>query len=124
MANHVSVTAELQGTIVGLFVEVGAVVSAGEVLALVESMKMHHEVTSPSTGVIDAVLVVTGDTVHAGQSLMELHEIDVGAAVVQPDAVPAGVVGLERDDLPRRASPRGDRASARPQPSDGSREPR
>jgi acetyl-CoA carboxylase carboxyltransferase component len=99
MDSRSTVTSELQGTIVGLFVDVGGTVREGEVVALVESMKMHHEVTSPTDGVVQAVLVVTGDTVHAGQSLMELHEVDVGAAVVQPDAVPAGVVGLERDDL-------------------------
>ena len=97
------VASELQGTIVGLFVDVGGAVREGQVVALVESMKMHHEVTSPSTGVVDAVLVANGDTVHAGQSLMELHvelhTSDVGAVAVQPDAVRVGPVGLERDDL-------------------------
>ena len=61
-----TLTSELQGTIVGLFVEVGGAVREGQVVALVESMKMHHEVTSTSAGVVHAVLVATGDTVHAG----------------------------------------------------------
>ena len=47
MANDVRVTAELQGTIVAVFVEVGTSVGAGDVLALVESMKMHHELVTP-----------------------------------------------------------------------------
>jgi acetyl-CoA carboxylase carboxyltransferase component len=94
-----TVISELQGTIVGLFAEVGGTVREGEVVALVESMKMHHEVTSPCAGVIHAVLVVTGDTVHAGQTLMEVHEVDVTAVAGQPHARPVGPVGLERDDL-------------------------
>jgi biotin carboxyl carrier protein len=57
MTNNVAVSAELQGTIVGLFVEVGASVRAGEVMALVESMKMHHEVTAPVAGVIDSLAI-------------------------------------------------------------------
>ena len=44
----VAVTSELQGTIVGVFVERGATVERGHVLALIESMKMHHEVTAPA----------------------------------------------------------------------------
>ena len=53
MTNHVAVSAELQGTIVGSFVEVGSTVRAGDVLALIESMKMHHEIIAPVDGVID-----------------------------------------------------------------------
>jgi acetyl-CoA carboxylase carboxyltransferase component len=98
--DHVVVSAELQGTIVGLFVEAGSSVGAGDVLALVESMKMHHEVLAPVAGVIDAVTVVQGDTVAIGQALARIAE---GAALLgSHDAAEmsrTGPLGLERDDL-------------------------
>jgi len=100
ISNHVVVSAELQGTIVGLFVEVGASVTAGDVLALVESMKMHHELVAPVTGVIDALAVGPGDTVVIGQ---EFARIAPGSGTHDVRAVPGAVraspVGLERDDL-------------------------
>jgi hypothetical protein len=36
-------------------VSIGSVVAAGTVLALVESMKLHHDVVAPSPGVVDAI---------------------------------------------------------------------
>jgi acetyl-CoA carboxylase carboxyltransferase component len=101
MTNNVAVSAELQGTIVGLFVEVGASVRTGEVLALVESMKMHHEVAAPVGGVIDSLAVEQGDTVVIGQELARIAEGSPTAATSsEPMAVgPIGPVGLERDDL-------------------------
>ena len=48
----ITVTAELQGTIVGLFVEIGSTVHAGDVVALIESMKMHHEIVATVTGTV------------------------------------------------------------------------
>ncbi len=96
----VVVVSELQGTIIGLFVGVGATVRNGEVLALVESMKMHHEITAPADGVVDGVGVGDGDTVAAGQVLFRISE---RAATAAPDehvrSAPVGPVGLERDDL-------------------------
>ena len=100
MTDHVAVSAELQGTIVGLFVEVGASIGAGEVLALVESMKMHHEVVAPVSGVILTVAVGQGDTVTIGQELARIAE---GAATDAVRDVPGtsrtGPLGLDRDDL-------------------------
>ena len=44
------VRSPLQGTIVSLEVSAGDVVRAGTVLFLIESMKMHHDVTAPEAG--------------------------------------------------------------------------
>jgi acetyl-CoA carboxylase carboxyltransferase component len=100
MANDVSVTAELQGTIVAVFVEVGTAVGAGDVLALVESMKMHHELVAPVSGVVDALAFGQGDTVAIGDEFARITE---GAATADVHLVPGTVrtspVGLERDDL-------------------------
>ncbi len=70
----VAVTSELQGTIVGVFVEPGAAVGRGDVLALIESMKMHHEVVAPSAGTVHEVLATMGAAVLAGDRLIVLDE--------------------------------------------------
>jgi len=100
MTNNVTVSAQLQGTIVVLFVEVGTQVRAGDVLGLVESMKMHHEVVAPVDGTVDAVAVQQGSTVVIGQELAKIAE-GVATASGPPVATVDGVgpVGLERDDL-------------------------
>ncbi len=100
MTSNVTVSAQLQGTIVGLFVEIGTQVRAGDVLGLVESMKMHHEVVAPVDGTVDAVVVQQGSTVVIGEELVTIAE---GIAAPSGPAVAAvegaGPVGLERDDL-------------------------
>lgn len=60
------------------FVQEGDAVQAGQVLGLIEVMKMMAEVRSPAAGVVRAVLVENGATVQAGQPLLEL---EVGAGV-------------------------------------------
>ena len=100
MTDYVVVSAELQGTIVGLFVEVGAAVTAGDVLALVESMKMHHEVVAPVSGVIDELAVGDGDTVTIGQEFARIAPgVHLVSDTVRTPAPAASPVGLERDDL-------------------------
>ena len=80
----VAVTSELQGTIVGVFVERGTVVDRGHVLALIESMKMHHEVVAPQAGTVDEVLAAVGSAVVVGERLIILDES------VRPDGEVAG----------------------------------
>jgi len=51
------------------FVQVGDVVSAGDVLCIVESMKMMNRIEAESAGTISALLVPNGEPVEAGQPL-------------------------------------------------------
>lgn len=98
----VTVSSELQGTIVGLFVEVGSSVRDGEVIALIESMKMHHEVVANANGVIDSLDVGEGSTVLVGQQLVSIAEGAAVAATPVDTEAPADAkvpLGLERDDL-------------------------
>ncbi len=108
MSEHVTVSSELTGVIVGLFVEVGVSVRAGEVLALVESMKMHHEVLAPVAGVVDSVAVEQGTAVTIGQELVRIAEdvrdvlgtVDAESpGTSRTDTVRPGPIGLERGDL-------------------------
>ena len=97
-----NIESELQGTIVGVFVAPGDAVSAGAVLALVESMKMHHELVAPAAGVVTDVDVADGATVAVGQVLFRVregasHDRTSGSDAASAPAV--GPTGLDRDDL-------------------------
>lgn len=80
------VAAPLQGTVVDLPAPAGTAVAAGTVVAVIESMKMHHDVTAPVAGVVSAVLVSTGDTVVAGTPLLR---VAAGGAPAAPPAAGA-----------------------------------
>jgi biotin carboxyl carrier protein len=49
------------------------VVKRGEVLAILEAMKMEHEVTAPHDGKISEVRVETGQQVEAGAVLVVIE---------------------------------------------------
>jgi acetyl-CoA carboxylase carboxyltransferase component len=86
------VRSPLQGTIVSLEVALGDVVRAGAVLLLVESMKMHHDVTADAGGRVVELTVAVGTAVMPGDLLARLEPVAVDAtADGQPDgAAPAG----------------------------------
>ena len=52
------------------FVEVGADVSAGEVLLLIEAMKTFNEITAPKAGKITQILFESGTPIEFGDVLM------------------------------------------------------
>jgi len=98
--SNINVSSELQGAVVALFVEQGSHVRGGDVLALIESMKMHHEVIAPISGVVQSIVVAAGETVGVGQQLFGIveslaAEMDEGVSRT-PAASPTG---LDRDDL-------------------------
>lgn len=67
-----AVTAPLPGMIVAVKVEAGQSVSAGQVLLVLEAMKMENDVVAPHPGVVREVLVAPGATVAGGQPLVVL----------------------------------------------------
>jgi acetyl-CoA carboxylase carboxyltransferase component len=69
---RVMVTAQLQGTIVELLVAEGDHVGVGAVVALIESMKMHHDVVAPSAGTVTAILAPVGTTLPPDGVVVEL----------------------------------------------------
>ena len=54
------------------FVRVGDTVQAGEVLCIIESMKMMHEIKTPVEGVVVAILGADGEPISTGDRLFEL----------------------------------------------------
>ncbi len=67
-----AVVAPLAGSVARINVEVGDVIEAGQVLLVLEAMKMETELTAPAAGTVSAVLVAPGDPVQGGQALIEL----------------------------------------------------
>lgn len=67
-----SVPAPLAGNIVKLVVAAGASVQEGDLLLILEAMKMETEIRSPISGVVQSIAVKSGDAVSVGQDLMTL----------------------------------------------------
>src|SRR5690606_27538638 len=68
-----AVESEAAGSIWQVLARPGQAVKKGEVLVVLESMKMEIEVHSPEAGVIDRILCQPGQPVHSGQQLLVLR---------------------------------------------------
>jgi oxaloacetate decarboxylase alpha subunit len=66
------VPAPLAGNIFKVNVSAGQQVQAGDVIIILEAMKMETEVRAPSAGTVTAVQVKEGDSVQVGDSLLTL----------------------------------------------------
>lgn len=66
------VPAPLAGTVVKLQVKAGDTVASGDVLMVLEAMKMETEVRSPEAGRVLALAVGEGDSIQVGQTLLTL----------------------------------------------------
>lgn len=77
--DRVVVSTELQGTLVEVFVTEGDRVRAGSVVALIESMKMHHDVVASVDGTVTAVLAKVGFTLVPDDPVIELATSGAGA---------------------------------------------
>ena len=66
------VDSPMAGNILKVNVEVGSTVAAGDVVIIMEAMKMETEVRSKTAGTVSAVSVKSGDTVAVGDSLVVL----------------------------------------------------
>lgn len=55
------------------FIEIGARVSAGDKLLLIEAMKTFNDITAPKGGVVTAILVEDGQPVEYGEPLLVIE---------------------------------------------------
>ncbi|MEU7786118.1 MULTISPECIES: acetyl/propionyl/methylcrotonyl-CoA carboxylase subunit alpha [unclassified Amycolatopsis] len=67
-----AVTAPMQGTIVKVAVEEGQTVEAGELIVVLEAMKMENPVTAHKAGTVTGLSVEVGAAVTQGTQLLEL----------------------------------------------------
>ncbi|MBX3023724.1 urea carboxylase [bacterium] len=71
-AGHVAVESPIPGNVWRILVAPGDRVHAGQVVALLESMKMEMEVLAPADGLVSEIQCQVGRTVGAGQHLLLL----------------------------------------------------
>ncbi len=64
------VTSTMQGMILKLKVKEKDKVKEGDVVAVLEAMKMENDVHAPESGTVEQIFVEEGDTVNAGDPLM------------------------------------------------------
>lgn len=72
-AGSVTVDAPMPGNILDVKVANGASVTEGQVLVILEAMKMENEIVAPQAGTVASINVNKGDTVEAGQTLISLN---------------------------------------------------
>lgn len=66
------VLAPMPGSIIELRVTEGKAVKEGDVLLVLEAMKMENEITAPRAGTVSALHVSAGDTVGSADLLVEI----------------------------------------------------
>lgn len=67
-----AVTSPLPGVIIAVKVNVGDAVKAGQVVAILEAMKMENEIQAESDGTVTAVNVAKGDSVLEGAAIVTI----------------------------------------------------
>ena len=68
-----SVKAPMPGNILKVAVSVGQTVKEGDLLVVLEAMKMENEIFAPKSGTVAQVLVSKGSTVDTGATMVVLN---------------------------------------------------
>ena len=82
----VGLATPMQGTIVEIGVAVGDQVRVGQAVAVVEAMKLQHDIRADRNGVVCAVSMAQGDVVREGYPIVFIHETDVEGGALEADA--------------------------------------
>lgn len=72
-AGAVKVNAPMPGKILSVKASAGQAVKKGEVIMILEAMKMENEIVAPQDGTIAGINVSAGDSVEAGAVLASLN---------------------------------------------------
>jgi len=66
------VKAVMSGTVLSIKRKAGDKVAVGDVVLILEAMKMENEISSPSDGIIGAILVNPGQSINTGDTLFTI----------------------------------------------------
>ncbi|MBQ3127790.1 MAG: biotin/lipoyl-binding protein [Clostridia bacterium] len=69
-AQGTQIVAPMPGSIININVSAGQAVKAGDVLIVLEAMKMENDITAPCDGVVKQVVTVKGATVNTDDVLL------------------------------------------------------
>ena len=69
----VEITAPMPGKILGVKASAGQAVKRGQVVVILEAMKMENEIVAPQDGVIASIDVSTGESVDPGAVLATMN---------------------------------------------------
>ena len=69
----VKVNSPMQGKIISVSASAGQAVKKGDVLMILEAMKMENEVVAPQDGTVASINVTAGDSVDVGAVLATLN---------------------------------------------------
>ena len=68
-----AIKAPMQGNIMKVNVQAGAAVNKGDVLLVLEAMKMENDIKAPADGTVASVNVKSGDTVATDDVLLTMN---------------------------------------------------
>ena len=80
--------ATVHGAVIGIEVQAGQVVAAGQTLLVQEAMKMEVPLAAPAAGLVRAVACAVGDVVPVGATLIEFEAGVAGATAPPPPVAP------------------------------------
>ncbi len=89
----VGLVAPMQGTIVGIDVALGQDVRIGQTVAVVEAMKLQHDIRADRNGVVCAVSMAEGDVVREGFPIVFIDPVDSGDGALEIDE------GIDLDEV-------------------------
>ena len=72
-AGAVAISAPMPGKILGVKASAGQAVKKGQVILILEAMKMENEIVAPQDGTIATINVATGDSVEPGATLATMN---------------------------------------------------
>ena len=112
-----NVNSELPGTVTKINVADGQRVKRGDVLLVIEAMKMANEIVSEVDGTVQRVAVTQGQSVNQGDLLVEMvADFEAAKAEVTPKPAPAAPAPVETKAAPASSAPAGAKTVTAPLP--------
>ena len=112
-----NVNSELPGTVTKINVADGQRVKRGDVLLVIEAMKMANEIVSEVDGTVQRVAVTQGQSVNQGDLLVEMvADFEAAKAEVTPKPAPAAPAPVETKAAPAPSAPAGAKTVTAPLP--------
>ncbi|MDE5560839.1 MAG: biotin/lipoyl-binding protein [Bacteroidaceae bacterium] len=113
-----NVVSELPGTVTAVNVSAGQHVKRGDVLLVIEAMKMANDIVSEVDGTVQRVAVASGQSVNQGDMLVEMvaDYVAAEAPALAPKPAPAAPAGVSAAPTMSASAPAGSKTVTAPLP--------